>query len=381
MKEKKKERLLLINQSGKGGLRKHLCDLISNLDYETLDVWIVYNDKEVDDLFRQTIMKLSGKLTPVLIDSFVRELDIKNDFKTYFMISKLIKEIKPDIVHCHSSKAGVLGRLAARRRKVKKIFYTPHWYSFLSPEFSPLKRKIFIVIEKYLSIHATTKTFNTSYGERESALSYNVDIKNKFEVIYNGLPKIKFPNKIDIRKELNLPQDVFLFGNTARLSHQKNPILFIEVANEVIKNNKNIHFVWIGDGPLMEEVKLKVDSLDTSDNLHLIGSKENSEFLVHGFDAFLSTSNGESFGYSAVEALRAGVPVLLSNVMGHNEICVPYENGLLFSNERTSDITSKVFDFINWKKTSDTEKIVNSFQQRFSIDQMIEKIISNYNNR
>lgn len=381
MIKKKKERLLLINQSGKGGLRKHLCDLMSNLDYELFDVWIAYNDEEVDDLFRQTIKELSDKVRPVLIRSFVRELDIKKDLKTYLIISKLIKKINPDIVHCHSSKAGVLGRLAAKRRKVKKIFYTPHWYSFLSPEFSPLKRKIFIIIEKYLSIHATKKTFNTSYGERESALSSNVDIKSKFEVIYNGLPKIKFPSKIDIRKELNIPQDIFLFGNTARLSHQKNPVLFIEIANEVIKNNNGIHFVWIGDGPLMTEVKLKVSSLDISDNLHLIGSKENSEYLVHGFDAFLSTSNGESFGYSAVEALRAGVPILLSNVMGHNEICIPYENGLLFSNEKTSNIISKVSDFINWEKTSNKEKIVNSFQQRFSIDQMIEKIISNYNNR
>lgn len=369
----------MINQSGRGGLRKHLCDLLRNIDYDLFEVWIAYNDAEVDDIFRETIKELTGKVNSISIDTFVRELDVIKDIKTYIQLSQLIKKIKPDIVHCHSSKAGVLGRIASKRRKIDKIFYTPHWYSFLSKEFSDKKVSFFISIERFLSLHATTKTFNTSYGEKEAALMNKIDLECKFKVIYNGLPEVKLPDKKDIRKELGIPKEAFLFGNSARISHQKNPFLFIEIANEVIKKNKSIHFLWIGDGPLMEEVKSKIHSLNILDNFHLIGSRDDSEFLVRCFDGFLSTSNGESFGYSAVEALRAGVPVLLSDVMGHNEVCVPYINGILFDQKSSvSEISNSVYNFIEWKKISNEKEIINSFNQRFSLDCMIEKIITEY---
>lgn len=373
-----KKRLLLISQSGRGGLRKHLCDLLLNVDYDKFEIWIVYNNKEVDDIFRRTIKQLSGKVKPILVDSFVRDLNFKNDIKTYFRINKIIKKIKPDIVHCHSSKAGVLGRLAAKNRNIKKIYYTPHWYSFLSPEFSPLKRKLFIEIEKNLSKHMTTKTFNTSKGEKDSAINYKIDISEKFKVIYNGLPDVEFPKRNDIRRELCVPEDAFLLGNSARLSHQKNPKLFIDIANKVIKEDKTIHFIWIGDGPLKEKIKKKVDEYNIVENIHLIGYKENSEFLVSGFDGFFSTSNGESFGYSAVEALRAGIPLLLSDVMGHNEVCLPNENGLLFNANNESKFKDIVFEFIDFSKTINTEDVKDSFKKRFSLDQMIEKICDEY---
>lgn len=380
MIKEKKKRLLLISQSGKGGLRTHLCDLLLNLDYEIFDVWIAYNDDEVDDIFRQTIEQLSGKVTPVLINSFVRELNFNQDIRAYLKLSKLIKQIKPDIVHCHSSKAGVLGRLAAKRRKVKKVFYTPHWYSFLSPEFSRKKRRIFIEIEKILSIHMTTKTFNTSKGEKFSALGYKIDKDNKFEVIYNGLPDINFPSKQNLRKELEIADNVYLFGNTARLNHQKNPDLFLKIAHEVIQVDNNIHFVWIGNGSLETEIKNRVNSYDISDNFHLLGYKENSEILVAGFDAFLSTSNGESFGYSAVEALRAGVPVLLSNVMGHNEVTIPGKNGELFEISNQENYYEVIKNFIDEAGSLSKETIKNSFKTRYSLEFMVKKIETEYYN-
>ncbi|MDT2882277.1 MULTISPECIES: glycosyltransferase [Lactococcus] len=376
----KKKKLLLINQSGRGGLRKHLCDLMLSLDYEIFEVWVAYNNDEVDDIFRQTINQLSGKVTPILINTFVRELNLKQDIKTYLKLSKIIKKINPDIVHCHSSKAGVLGRIAAKRRKIKKVFYTPHWYSFLSTEFSPIRRRMFIEIEKILSTHMTTKTFNTSEGEKNSALSYKIDKNNKFEVIYNGLPNINFPNRMDIRKELEISNNVYLFGNTSRLNHQKNPDLFLKIAHEVIKRDKNIHFIWIGNGSLESEIKDKVVNYNICDNFHLIGYKENSEILVSGFDAFLSTSNGESFGYSAVEALRAGVPVLLSNVMGHNEVAIPGLNGELFEVSKQENYYEVIKNFIDETSSFSKETIKNSFETRFSLESMVRKIENEYYN-
>lgn len=82
----------MINQSGRGGLRKHLCDLLRNIDYDLFEVWIAYNDAEVDDIFRETIKELTGKVNSISIDTFVRELDVIKDIKTYIQLSQLIKK-------------------------------------------------------------------------------------------------------------------------------------------------------------------------------------------------------------------------------------------------------------------------------------------------
>lgn len=372
-----KKKLLLITQSGRGGLRKHLCDLLNNLDYEKFKVWIIYNDLEVDDIFKATLQN-HPEVTGYVVRNFVRELTPKDDWLAFRKVNKIIKQVKPDIVHCHSSKAGVVGRLAAKWNKIPKIFYTSHWYSFLSPEFSQKKRYLFINIERFLSKHATTKTFNTSFGEKKAAVDAKIDKDDKFEVIYNGLSEVELPSKREARSCLDLPQDSFIFGNTARLNHQKNPKLFLEIASKVIQEDNKIHFVWIGDGPLYQEMSNLVKTKNIEKNFHLLGAKENADVLVSAFDAFLSTSNGESFGYSAVEALRAGVPVFLSNVMGHEEIVIPDVNGQLFDQSEILFQTGQVFQFIKWLDSADNRVIKQSFERRFRLASMVEKIEQEY---
>ncbi|CAM3259394.1 glycosyltransferase [Lactococcus hircilactis] len=376
--EENKIKLLLITQSGKGGLRKHLCDLLENLDYGKFEVWIAYNDDEVDDIFRNTIIKNKNNIKPVLIKEFVREINLKNDFISYIKINKLIKSVHPDIVHCHSSKAGVIGRIAAKKNHVKKIFYTSHWYSFLSPEFSNLKRKIFVFLEKMLSRYATTRTFSTSNGEKQGAIEEKLDKPDKFRVIYNGLSTIPISSSAFLRKELNLTPQNFIFGNTARLNHQKNPELFVEIAMKVIKIDSNIHFIWIGDGNLKEKMEKKVKENFLEKNIHFLGHKDNAEFIVSEFDAFISTSNGESFGYSAVEALRSGVPVFLTNVMGHSEIVIPEVNGRLFESFDILKNIDEVFNFIELSKKLKKPEIINSFENRFTINKMMSGIYEEY---
>lgn len=376
MKNKKK-RLLIINQSGKGGLRKHLCDLILSLDYESFEVWIAYNDDEVDYIFRQTLGKLSGKVTPILIDSFVRELDLKQDIKTYLKLSKLIKEIQPDIVHCHSSKAGVLGRIAAKRRKVNKIFYTPHAYSFISPEFSKRKKYLFIGIEKFLSRNATTKTFNVSESEKYSALKYNIDNDKKLRVIYNGLeiPKEKqFLNKKEsLRKKLKIRDSSYIIGNIARLESQKNPQLFNNIANKVYSDKKDIVFIWIGDGSLKSEIEKS-----SSSNTYFLNFSETNSNYLSEFDGYISTSNYEGLPYSPLEALQEGIPVLLSDVVGHDEIVEEGVNGKLYNPENILFNIHELYDFIDWSKNIDKQKIKKRITDKFSINNMIIEISSEY---
>ena len=373
------KKLLLISQSARGGLRKHLCELLIHLNKQEFEIWIAYNDDFVDDDFKATISDLSDRIHPVIIKELVREISPKQDWLAYKKLSRLIKEIQPDIVHCHSSKAGVVGRLAAKRNHILKIFYTPHYYSFFSLEFSRLKQRLFILIEKFLSRHATTEIFTVSYGEKEGALAFHLDKAEKFKVIYNGLEKIEhYPSKQEIRQTLDLPEEAFIFGNMARMDHQKNPFLFFELAKKVVETAENIHFVWIGDGEYKTQVQAIISRYSLQKNVHLFDYRADSNILVAGFDAFLSTSVGEGLAYSPIEALRAGVPVFLSNVMGHREIVIPNFNGQLFDLETILEKIDQVTNFVDWARKADREAIIKDSGSKFLVEQMVAEISKEY---
>lgn len=370
----KKKKLLLISQSGRGGVRRHLCDLMLNLDYEIFEVWVAYNDDAIDDIFRQTIEQLSGKITPILINNLVRELNLKEDIKAYLKLSKLIKKVKPDIVHCHSSKAGVIGRLAAKRRGVKKIFYTPHAYSFLAPEFSEKKKFLFVQIEKFLSRFSTTQTFCVSIGEMQAALEVNLDKTDKFQVIYNGLPEIDLPSKETIRAQLGLEKTVVVIGNNARMSEQKNPMFFMEIAQKMIRQNANWHFVWAGDGQLMPLFQSFIKQNGLEKNIHLLGERPDSETVVTAYDIFLTTSQYEGLPYAPIEAMRAGVPILATNVVGNSELVIEGKNGYLIDLEWSKSVEEKLYKAAKM----DAQMIKADFRQRFAIDQMLKQIETIY---
>lgn len=373
-----KKKILFISESMGGGLRKHVVQLLENLNQEDFELYFIHGTETLDEIFLNKYLDLQKKCKLIPCDSLSREVHWKSDLKAFTFINKQIQTIKPDIVHCHSSKAGAIGRLAAKINRVSKIFYTPHAYSFLAPEFSQKKKSIFILIEKILSKYATTMTFNVSLGEKNIALKSRIDLENKFLVIYNGLPEINFPNKVSLKNDLNLESEWFIVGNNARLSEQKNPLLFMKIAKEVIEIDPSIHFVWVGDGPLEDKVIqfIKINSLNN--NIHLLGFREDSEFIVAGYDLFLLTSNYEGLPYAPIEALRAGVPIIASNVTGNSEVVQQGETGYLVE---LTDINTFVKHILEnkYKTTIDKKVVIKQFKQKFSINNMLNTIEKEYN--
>lgn len=345
-----------------GGVRRHLDLLLENLNdkYEL----VVIHGPRFDNVFKENIKKYKQKgIKLYCLPTFQREINLKQDIRTYKSVLNILKKEKPDIVHCHSSKAGVIGRIAAKVQHVPKIFYTPHGYSFQAQEFSKNKKKLFSYIEKMASKFLTTLTFNVSNGEREEALLRNVDNIDKFSVIYNGLPNI-VPKKLNLRDFLGIPMDSIIVGNCARVTLQKNPDYFIDIALKVISKNKKYHFVWIGEG-LDDDIK-KYNNL--SENIHFIGFNKDADSLMKDFDIFLSTSYYEGMPYSLIEALRVGVPIIATDVVGNNEIVIDGITGYLLTSN------SNIVELINKAMKLDPDKIQMQFQKEYSLDTMIKKI-------
>lgn len=367
------KKVVLIAETMEGGVRRHVMDLINGLDTKQFAVTLIYGNR-IDNPFILGMEELKTKAELINVRALTREINPRKDLKALKEIKQIIKAIDPDIVHCHSSKAGAIGRLAAKSLNVKKVFYTPHAYSFVDKNFSQTKKHLFITLERLFSKKMTTYTFNVSQNEKNQALLNKLDEDNKFKVIYNGIPEVQISDKCSLRQELMLTEDTFVVGNNGRLSSQKNPLLFLQIAKEIITLNPLIHFVWAGDGPDYEDCLKFIESNQLEDNIHLLGFRDDAEFIVSDYDIFLMTSGHEGLPYSLIEAMRASVPIVGFVDSGLEEI-INKENGILVSN--SNEATDKILNY--WENmTFSKDSIYSYFQQFFSIEKMLEDIKTVY---
>ena len=368
-----KIKIVLIAEAMLGGIRKHVCDIACGLDSKRFDVYLIYSEARADETFFHEKDRLAEKgVKLICLNEMQREINL-GDYKSYRKLLKILKEIKPDIVHCHSSKAGIIGRFAAKRCKVRKIFYTPNAYAFQDMGLKKLKRIIYVSAEKFLSRFATTMTINVSRGEMEMAKKYLIDKDCKFTLIYNGVSRAAPGERDTILKELNLPADKICIGANARCAEQKDPFTFLKIAEEVIRIKPDVQFLYIGDGSLYRQMKEWVKQRGLSDKIHLPGFRQDAGRAVAGFDIFLSTSLYEGMPYSLLEAIGAGVPIIATDVTGNNELVFPGENGLLFEKgnaEAGARCIIKQLDENIIKKD-----VVVSFRERFSLARMMERYV------
>lgn len=371
------KKLVIICEALGGGVRRHIIDLLRNLDKKKLKIYFIYNLDRADKIMLQEINNLieEKEIELIEVSGFNRNISIK-DISAFYKVYNHLRIIKPDIVHCHSSKAGVLGRIAAKLLNVKQIYYTPHAYYFQSPGVSGLKKIIYIKIEKFLSKFATTKTINVSKGERDLAIEYLGDT-NKNIVIYNGIEKNFELNDDDIKKIKHryCINDEYIISNVARVDEQKNPKKFIEIAKEISEKYESCKFIYAGDGELLEECRKLVKNYKLQDRILFIGFCENTYELMKISDICLSTSRYEGLPYSLIETCQAGVPIVATNVTGNNEIIEHLKNGFLFEQDNIKEAVEIILNLINnkYKMNGLKQSSLKIFNDRFRLDNMIEE--------
>lgn len=328
----RKTKVLIISEPGGGGVARHVVDLLKNLDKNRFEVFFVYSSARADNNYLNKINKLNKTIKMFAVDEMQQRIDIVKDFIALKKIINIIKNIQPDIVHCHSSKAGVLGRIAAKLCGIKKIFYTPHAYAFQNPNLSFFKKNFYIIIEKIMTKYFTYRTINVSESERDIALKSLNDYKKKFVVINNGVDKDDFDIDIDVlcEKYKILPRD-YVVGNISRLEVQKNPLEFFKIAKGILHKDKNIKFMWIGNGSLYGLTNKFIIDNNMEDRCLLIPYDEGTEHLIKRFDVFLCTSLYEGYPYVLLDACVNGIPIVCSNVEGNNNIVVDNVNGFLYT--------------------------------------------------
>ena len=282
-----------------GGTFNFLVDLTNELSNE--EHIVIYGTnrentpKNFKDLFNKNVKFIEWKTAQ-------REMKPLKDIKALWELYMILKKINDiDIIHLHSSKAGFLGRIVSfLLGKSKKTIYTPHAISFLRLDVSPKKRKIFIWMEKFASFFGG-KIVACSQSEKEA-----IEEQGNVTFINNGIKPLKIEKKENISNKITII-------SVGRLSIQKNPKLFNDVALEFI-DNPDIQFIWCGDGELKSEL--------TSPNIKCTGwiERKKLENYLANADIYLSTSLWEGLPLSVLEAMSIGLPVVLSDCVGNRDL-------------------------------------------------------------
>jgi len=237
-----------------------------------------------------------------------------NDLLAIFWLIKSLRELQPSVVHIHSSKAGILGRIACKVAGVKRVIYHVHGWSFSSA--TGFSRQFYLFLEKlffYLTGHYI-------FVCRQDMIDFislggNKSIGEKSSVIYPGADFVDAANNTynrnKLRDSLGLEKDDFVIGAIARLDYQKNPLFFFRFASFYSKVNKDVKFLWIGDGAQSNEVLELINEEEGLENRVILpGYIPEVESYYSVFDIFTITSRYEGLPVTSVKSLAAEVPVV-----------------------------------------------------------------------
>jgi glycosyltransferase involved in cell wall biosynthesis len=235
------------------------------------------------------------------------------------------------IIHTHSSKAGILGRWAARLAGIPIIVHTVHGWGHHDRQ-HPLMRNTYILLER-LTQRFTDRLTVDSPRNAERGLTDGIATSEKYITIRCGIELERFwepirPREV-MRAELSIPSGAPVVGTVTRLSPQKAPLDFVEAAAQVAAARPDVHFVAVGGGPLRARVEARIAALSLADRFHLTGLRRDVSDLMHSFDIFALSSLWEGLPRVLPQAMAAGLAIVATAVDGNAEAVEDGVNGLL----------------------------------------------------
>jgi len=360
---KKAKILYLITQSEWGGAQKYVFDLASNFRDE-FEVAVAFGGKG----------KLKSKLDEENIRNFtlpclVREINPWKDFWGFWEIYRLIRREQPDIVHTNSSKAEILGNLAAALARVQRIIHTAHGFVFNEP-MNHWKKSFYVFLEQLANKFTRTIICVSDY-DREKALLYRIAPAKKLVTIHNGISIGNFSTK---NEELTKNNNKFIVTSIANFYPTKGLPYLIEAANILSQKFNDLEFWLLGDGKerhflekLIRHYKLK--------NVILWGFQNNSCQYLDKSDVFVLPSVKEGFPYTILEAMATGLPIVATRVGGVPEAVTDGENGFLVTPADSQALAEKIFVLREsyFERNQMSQKNYEKVSRLFSLEKMLKK--------
>jgi len=337
--------LIILNRLVIGGQALDTIPLLYHIK-EEFDLLILHGRKEKDEMEATALLQQFRGLPLVLNPYFKRKLNIFNDIRAFFFILTTILKFKPNIVHTHGLKSGLMGRVAASFAGTKRIYHTYHGHHFHS-YFNPLISKSIIMAERLLAKITTSLVAISNTQKNELSASYKIAPPEKIRVIPLGIDeKVFLSNNEEARQQFRrqyaIADSTMAIGIIGRVVPVKNLLLFTQVVAKIIgqsDNNCAVKFFVVGDGQdkKMAQANLdksnirwcRADNMDASAQVVFTSWVTDVASALHGLDIVVLTSHNEGTPLSLIEAQFCGKPVVATNVGGVKDTFIDGESGFL----------------------------------------------------
>ena len=357
-----------------GGAQENTLYTCENLDKNKFDVLLICGKGGILD-------EKTKNIKTYFVKELIREINPIKDLIALVKIYKILKKEKPDIVHTHSSKAGIIGRWAAYLAKVCKIVHTFHGFGFHDYQ-NFLIKYIYIATER-LTATITDRFIAVSHENITKGLQNKIGTKGIYSMIRSGIKLQNYQTQIDIkmkRQEFGITNEKVV-GMIACFKPQKSPLDFVSVAESICKENANTKFLLVGDGILRNKIESLISKLNLKDKIILTGWRKDVNEIIKIFDVFVLTSLFEGLPRVVIEAMASGIPVVATYIDGTREIVHEGLTGFVTQPHEIEKMAERVLRLLNnpnlcEKLTSEAKKRISEFDIDLMVKQQEELYLS-----
>jgi glycosyltransferase involved in cell wall biosynthesis len=354
--QKRPRILQVVTRANVGGVAIHIVDLLRGLQSEFDMVLATGEEGYLTEQARALGIQCH------LLPGLVQPIDPLSDLKAVRSTVDRIRKVQPDLVHCHTTKAGLVGRLAARIVNVPSI-YTVHTWCFTNG--TARTWRTFGPPSETIAARWARRIITVSDANRVVGIRRGIAHPGKFVTVHNGVRDCFARAKPGTGE---IPRIVMV----ARFVEQKNQMLLLEAVSRL---GSPVILTFVGDGPLLQQAKQRAASCPANVNVEFLGEQRDVAKILAASNLFVLSTNWEGFPVSILEAMRAGLPVIAMDVDGVREAVVDGNNGVLV---RVGDLAGLVKALRRLIADPELRERMGArgrlaFEERFSIDNMLFK--------
>jgi glycosyltransferase involved in cell wall biosynthesis len=287
-----------------------------------------------------------GDVPLEILPALGRAIHPLRDAQSYFQIKQAIRRFRPDVVHTHSGKAGLLGRSAARALGVPAIVHTVHGAPF-HPYQGRGARAVFRWCERYAA-NRCDALVSVAEAMTDLLVDAGVAPREKFTTVYSGMEVEGFLNADEhrqrVRRELGYDEGQVVVAKVARLFHLKGHEYVVRAAEQVVELLPNVRFLFVGDGLLSDAIRQQVHDAGLDPYFRFTGLVPPDQIpgLIGASDIVVHASLREGLARVLPQALIAGKPVVSYDVDGAREVVINDETGILLPPKSVDELAAAI---------------------------------------
>ena len=332
-------------EAAAGGVLRHVFQIAEHIDKDEFDLTVAISPARMvhpeRDLQRLRDLGVRVEIVPML-----RRPAPVADVAALRRLVRLMRREKYDVMHAHSSKAGFLGRLAARRAGIERVFYTPHAFAF---QCGGAPGWMYRQLERVGASFGGT-IVAVSESEKELALEARLAPPGRARVIRNAIEAPPLPAPEDrrrAREKLGLPQSAPVVGSVGRLAPQKGLEYVVRAAGRICAERDGVRFVLIGGGPLEPRLRGLAERLGIADHVLFAGRRDDAADLCAAMDIYVQPSLWEGLPYALLDAMGRGLPAVATDIAGNSDAVTDGATGLLVPPRDPAALAGAILDLLD----------------------------------